>query len=118
MTMEDFQQLRRDSLEHATLLWSLTETPGDCHLYEHKATSQESRQLSIVDERQLSDAFAFIASWKDDTDEIVAACTEEKRPTDVGIVIRIASNTGNPSEVVVKLQGVVATMRRASSRSK
>ncbi|KAF2173319.1 hypothetical protein M409DRAFT_49782 [Zasmidium cellare ATCC 36951] len=115
--MEEFQQLRRDSLEHATLLWSLTETPGDSCMYRDKATTQVFRQLSIVHERQLTDAFAFIASWKDDPDEIVAVCVEEKRPIDPGIVIRIASNTGNPSAIVAKLQCVAAMMKRASHRN-
>lgn len=115
--MEDFQQLRRDSLEHATLLWSLTDTPGCLYMYEDKTTTQVSRQLSIVHERQLADAFAFIASWKDDADKIVAVCIEEARTIDSGMVIRVASNTGNPSALVAKLQDVAAILRRASHGS-
>lgn len=72
----------------------------------------------MVKERQLADAFAFIASWRDDIDNVMAACVEERHSRDTGITIRVVSNTGDPLGVVNKMQVVVSTIMKASHRSK
>lgn len=116
--MEDYQRLRLQCPEYITLLWSLTETPGDFKTYRDSAEEQSSRKLLLIEEKQLADAFAFIASWKDNPDDVMAVCVEEGHSPDAAITIRVASNSGNPSGIVDRLRYVASIMMRATDRSK
>lgn len=112
--MEYYTRLRIRAIENATLLWSvreIVETPS-----ENVFTPADGAwELPIHRETQLADDLAFIAADRDDSTKIMAVCIEEVAD-DRSIIVRVASNTGAPQEVVHNLQIIAELMVRAASR--
>lgn len=69
--------------------------------------------FSLRREIQLSGDYAFISSMKDDSNRIMAVCTEADGDG-AGLTIRVAVNTGCLTDVVQELQEVANIMMRAS----
>ena len=112
--MDQYNEDRRRITENAALLWTLAEVPEKPAVNGILPVEGEWT-MPINREAQLSDDLAFIASSKDDSNEIMAVCVEEGADRS-SIVVRVASNAGDLSSTVQNLQGIADLMVRAASR--
>ncbi len=80
-----------------------------------RGSQDEHRRLSLNREKQLVDSFAFIAASSDDPLRIMAVCIEECQNKD-GMIIRLASNTGDLSNLKQGFTGIAQTLEQASSK--
>ena len=71
-----------------------------------------ARQLTVQRERQLAEGFAYIAATTDDMYRVMGVCIEEY-PDQRGITVRLASNTGDSSNVVAGLRGTLSMLENA-----
>ena len=109
------QDVQKRLVENITLLWTLCDIPGKPKENKIRAGHDGGRQLSWDRERQLADSFAFISALTDD--RVMAACIEEN-PDGKGMIVRIASNTGDLSDVTQGFNGIARTLEQASLRRK
>lgn len=112
--MDQYEELRKHTIENATLLWTLAEVPekpAESTVY----SVDGEWTLPINRKVQLTEELTFIASSKDGSKEIMAVCLEEGADK-VSMVIRVASNAGNLLRMVQNLQGVADLMARATRR--
>ena len=112
--MNQYDEHRRSTIENATLLWTLAEVPEKPT--ENSILNVEGEwTLPITREIQLTEDLAFIASSKDDSNEVMAVCVEEGADK-TSMVIRVASNAGDHLHVVQNLRGIADLMVRAARR--
>ena len=112
--MDQYDEHRRSTIENAALLWALAEVPEKPT--ENSISNVEGEwTLPITREIQLTEDLAFIASSKDDSNEVMAVCMEEGADK-ASIVIRVASNAGDLSHMVQNLQGIADLMVQAARR--
>ena len=112
--MDQYNEDRRHTIENATLLWTLVEVP-EKPAENSILTVEGEWTLPISREVQLTDDLAFIASSKDESDEVIAVCVEEGA-NGTSTVIRVASNAGDLPSAVQNLQGIADLMVRANRR--
>lgn len=112
--MDAWNAMRRRTVENATMLCALTETPEDpkenCI-----ATQKEEWALPLSRERQLAEDFVFISSYRDSPDEVMAVCIEEGADGR-SMHVRVASNTGGLVHVVNHLERIADIMMKATTR--
>ena len=111
------QKTQKRLVENMTLLWTLSETPGQPQNHKTKGGRNEGMQLSWDRERQLVDSFAFISATTDDPLRVMAVCIEEDSDMN-GITIRLASNTGDLGLVTRGFNDIARTLEQASMRSR
>jgi hypothetical protein len=114
--MATYQEINKTIAENSALLFSITDVPEEfqeCKL----ADEDESYQLPIAREKQLADDFAFISAWTQDGTKVMAVGIEEDADKQ-GMVIRLASNTGQSTVAGDGLEGIASTLQKAASRSK
>ena len=92
------QKIQKRLVENITLLWALGETPDQPKENELRESYDEGRQLFPNRERQLVNNFAFISASTDNMLRVMAVCIEENF-NKTGMIIRLASNTGDLSYV-------------------
>jgi hypothetical protein len=114
--MEDWNTTKNRTMEHATLLWSLQEVP-ERPVENTMPVIEGHWSLPMIRERQLADDFAFISSFRDASDEVMAVCVEESE-AGASLTIRVASNVGVGEHAVQELQGVADVMLQSRSRGK
>lgn len=111
--MDRYDQLRRRTIQNATVLWSLTDLPE--RPTENQISSDvRTGTLSIKRERQLAEDFAFIACTRDVSEEVIAVCVEEHKE-ESKLLIRVASNSGDINYAVAMLRSVAALMMEAAT---
>lgn len=111
------QEIQKRLVENITLLYTLCEVPGEPEENDVHSGHDEGRQLSRDRERQLTDSFAFISATTDDMLRVMAVSIEED-PDKKGMTIRLASNTGDLSDITQGLNGIGRTLEQASLRSR
>ena len=111
------QTTQKRLVENITLLWTLSEIPGQSKDNKFKGGCDDGRQLSWDRERQLVDSFAFISATTDDPLRVMAVCIEEDSDK-IGITIRLASNTGDLDSVTRGLNDIARILEQASTRSR
>lgn len=111
------QKIQKRLVENITLLYTLCEVPGEPKEHNIHPGHDEGRQLSRDRERQLTDSFAFISATTDDMLRVMAVGIEED-PDRNGMTVRLASNTGDLSDVTQGLNGIARTLEQASLRSR
>ena len=112
--MDEYNEVRRRTIENAALLWTLAEVPEKPT--ENSILNVEGEwTLPISREVQLTEDLAFIASSKDDSNEVLALCVEEGADK-TSMVVRVASNAGDLLSAVQNLQGIADLMVRATRR--
>jgi len=112
--MNEYTQARCRAAENAALLLCLKEQPSTPWDSTHN-TNDSSNALSLSQETQLVEYFAFISSTKDDPNRVTAVCVEEDQDR-AGMTFRVAANTGCLSHIVQELQAVADIMMRAAMR--
>ena len=108
--------IRKRLAENIILLWALTETPGEPKECQLRASNDGARQLTVERERQLADDFAFLSATTDDTLRVMAVGLEEDLDQQ-GMTIRLASNTGDLTEVKEGFENIVQVLEQAALRS-
>lgn len=103
-------------MENITLLWTLNEVPEKPSIDTTICKSDDSRDLPPKRERQLAENFALLCATTDDMLRVVAVCVEENSDQR-GLTLRIASNTGDLSNIKLGLRGIAETLERARLRS-
>ncbi|KAL9032833.1 MAG: hypothetical protein Q9180_006283, partial [Flavoplaca navasiana] len=98
------EKIQKRLVENITLLWAICEVPNVPKENELRGSQDEHRRLSLDREKQLVDSFAFIAASTDDPLRVMAVCIEECQNKE-GMIIRLASNTGDLSSLK---QGLIA----------
>lgn len=109
------QEIQKRLVENITLLWALCEVPNLPKENELRGSQDERRKLSLDREKQLVDSFAFIAASTEDPLRVMAVCIEEC-PSEDGMIIRLASNTGDLSSIEQGFNGIARTLEQASSK--
>lgn len=118
LDMDTYPSICRRIVANSALAQSILKNPvvlgpdTECEL----PVDDGSHQLSVERERKLADDFAFLAATTDDTDRIMAVAIEEDADR-MGMHLRVASNTGDLSNVEEGLQKIVDILRRAASPS-
>ena len=111
------QEIQKRLVENITLLWTLCKVPGKPKDNDIHVGHDEGRQLPRDRERQLADSFAFISATTDNMEQVMAVCIEED-PDKEGMTVRLASNTGDLSDVTQGLKDIARTLEQASLRSR
>lgn len=112
--MDSSQAIRRRLAENCIFLFAVNEIPGkpeECEL----PAEDSSRQLPVVREKQLAEDFAFISASTDDMHKVMAIGLEEDSDRK-GMTIRLASNTGDLSEVKEGFESIANILQRAATR--
>ena len=107
----------RERLKHnITILWALNE------IQEIEQENQlrpdiepHARHLSAEREREIADNLAFLCATSDDPLKVRAVCLEEE-PNTLGVIVRLASNTGGLLTVKHGLERIARIMQRAARR--
>lgn len=113
--MEAWNAVRQRTVENATMLCAFTENP-EAPKGNRITVPHGNWTLSVEHERQLAEDLAFISSYRDCSDEIMAVCLEEGVDRR-SLLVRVASNKGNLQRVVDNLQAVADVMVEAVPRS-
>ena len=110
------QKVQKRLVENITLLWTLCDVPGQPKENKIHRGLDKGRQLPPDRERQLIDSFAFISASTDDMLRVMAVSIEED-PDKSGMTVRLASNTGDLSDVTQGFKGIARILEQASLRS-
>ena len=102
-------------MENVTLLWTLNEVPEVPQENVLNCETDETRQLTPEQERQLVDNLAFISAATDNMLRVMAVCIEESADQQ-GMTIRLASNTGDLTPIVEGFQVIARTIEKAALR--
>ena len=108
---------QRQLMENITLLWTLNEIPGIPAETQLSVESSPDRSLTILREKELVDNLAFLSSTKDNSLKVMAVCVEE-RDDHEGLTIRLASNTGDITDVQQGFEGIAGVLEQAATRGK
>ena len=108
---------QRQLIENITLLWTLNEIPERPSETQLSNGSLPDRSLTILQEKELVDNLAFLSSTKDTHLKIMAVCVEE-RDDHEGLTIRLASNTGDITDVQQGFKKVARVLEEAATRGK
>ena len=104
-------------MENITLLWTLNEVPEKRAERELSIETSPCRSLSTEREKEIVDNLAFLSSTTDDSLKIMAVCMEEKADHK-GLVIRLASNTGDITGVQKGFEEIARVLEVAATRGK
>ncbi|EPE34262.1 hypothetical protein GLAREA_07275 [Glarea lozoyensis ATCC 20868] len=105
-----WQQLR-GSISHLGRLNPVPEQPRE-HIL---VSSGSTHQLSISRENEITSNLAFLSAIRDDSLKVMAVCIEEAS-NGKEITIRIASNTGDLSEVTSGFKRLARSLEQAARR--
>jgi hypothetical protein len=103
-------QLRR-SIDRLAELNQVPEKPRENNLISGRSV----HFLSISRENEISSNLAFLSAVSDSSLKVMAVCIEEYR-NGRGLIIRIASNTGDLSEVTNGLRTLAGSLEEAAQR--
>lgn len=105
------QQLRQS----ISRLRQLNEIPGLPKENDLTLATDSTRHLSIQRENEIASNLAFLSAISNDNQKVMAVCVEEY-PIGEGITIRIASNSGDVSEVTNGFQVLATILEQAAQR--
>jgi hypothetical protein len=105
------QQLRQ-SISRLRHLNEIPEPPKENPLV---LARDPTRRLTIGREQEIASNLAFLSATSDNNQKVMAVCVEE-RPDEEKIIIRIASNSGDLSEVGHGFQRLASILQTAAQR--
>lgn len=109
---------RQRLMETIVVLWTLTEVPGGSNIHTPTCLSPENqaaRQLTFEREKSLVEILAFLSGTTDDPSKVMAVCIEEGSAGD-SLTIRLASNSGDCSNVLSGFKSIAITLEQSSRR--
>ncbi len=102
-------------MQNIILLWTLSpipEKPKENNLISNIATPH---RLAVERENEIVGHLAFLSATTDDSLKVMAVCVDEDESGEA-ITIRVASNTGDLSEVVTGLKRLGRILEQAARR--
>ena len=105
----------RRLLENITLLCMLDEVPEMPKANVLSDGPKERRILPIQLERDIVDDLAFLSSYADDSNKVMAVCIEEHHNGE-SLIIRIACNSGGLQKVKDGFTNLANVLQKAASR--
>lgn len=106
-------KVQKHLVENISLMRAVCETPNQPKENELSNNYDGGRKLPLDREKQLVDSFAFFAATTDNMLRVMAVCVEEKSDGD-GMIIRLASNTGNISPIQQGFNSIAQILEQAS----
>ncbi|KAH8671923.1 hypothetical protein BGZ60DRAFT_527361 [Tricladium varicosporioides] len=97
------------------ILKNLNEVPEPPKEHILVIDTNSAHQLSIERENEIASNLAFLSAASDDNNRVMAVCIEE-HPSGDGITIRIASNSGDFSEVINGFKRLATILEKATGR--
>lgn len=79
------------------------------------APGVDSHNLSVEREKDIASNLAFLSATSDDNQKVMAVCVEEQLNGE-GIIIRIASNSGDLSEVTNGFKMLATILEKSAQR--
>jgi len=101
----------RGSINHLARINQVPERPIENSLVPRNS----AHQLSILRENEITSNLAFLSAISDDSLRVSAVCVQEQ-PNGKGITIRIASNTGDLSNVISGFRTLARSLELAARR--
>ena len=86
-------------MENITLLWTLNDIPERPAKRLTSTETSTNRSLTTEQERKIAGHLAFLSATTDNSRKVMAVCVEEKDDHE-GLVVRLASNTGDITAVL------------------
>lgn len=114
-TMWDSDVSRKRLLQNITLLWALNqipEKPSENHLV---SRTDNTHRLTVERENEIVDNLAFLSATTKDYLKVMAVCVEEDE-SGQAITIRIASDTGDLSELAKGFSRLAKVLEQAALR--
>ena len=105
-------------METIVILWTLTEVPEIPDVQKPTFIPPEGhkkRQLTFEHEKGLVSILAFLSGTTDDPSKVMAVCIEEGISGD-NIMIRLATNSGDCSDVVSGFSRIATILQESSRR--
>lgn len=106
---------RQELLRSTTLFQSLNKVPEPPKNNVFSSGIDSSYRLSASREKEIASNLAFLSATSDDNLNVMAVCVEE-HPQKDGITIRVASNSGELTEVVNGLKNIARILECAARR--
>ena len=108
---------RLDLARNVAVLYALNEVPGRDQACEISETEGDgNNRLPLLREKELAEDFAFLCATSDSPEEVRAVAIEPQ-VDGTGILVRVASNTGDLDHVVRGLQAIGYELEVAARRS-
>ncbi len=111
---------RQRLMETIVILWTLTEVPGGPKVRKPVHLLSEgpaTRQLTFEREKGLVQILAFLSGTTDDPSKVMAVCIEESSVGD-SLTIRLATNSGDCSDVLPRFRGIATILEQSSRRGR
>lgn len=111
---------RQRLMETIVILWTLTEAPGAPNVQKPAqltSESQATRQLSFEREKGLVEMLAFLSATTDDPSRVMAVCIEES-PVGDSVTIRLATNSGDCSDIFSGFRRIAKILEQSSIRGR
>ncbi len=109
------EQLKK-AIEDLERLNDVPQSPQENELLSRDGRD-ETYKLSASRENEIAGNLAFLSATTDDRERVMAVCIEEFADG-TGLIIRVASNTGNLSEIKEGFQTLARILEQAARRSK
>jgi hypothetical protein len=106
---------RKRLLQNITLLWTLRRIPEKPSENLLSSDNESTHRLTAKRENEIVGNLAFLSATNDDHLKVMAVCIEED-DTGEAITIRIASNSGDLSEVVNGFKRLGGVLEQAARR--
>ena len=103
-------------LDNATLLKTLNNVPERPRDNVYTGERSKSRRLTPEREQQLASSFAYLSANAKDVHKVRAASVEEN-PKEGGITIRVATNSGDLSNIKEGLEKIVSAVNAARDKN-
>jgi hypothetical protein len=108
---------RQELLQSISLLRILNEVPEPPSQNIPSSENDTVRCLNISREKEIASNLAFLSATSYNSKEVMAVCVEA-HPNGHEITIRVASNTGDLTEVVAGFKKLAKVLERASRRGR
>lgn len=95
--------------ENVTLLQKVNSEPGRPSENAIPCLELDERALKLRHERDIADCLAFVSTYSNDPNRIMALCIEEK-PNRQGLIVSVAANAGNLDTLTSGMRGIVSIL--------
>jgi hypothetical protein len=106
---------RKRLLQNITLLWTLNQIPETPRENQLVSGTDRTHRLTVERENEIVANLAFLSATTKDYLKVMAVCVEEDDSGEA-VTIRIASNTGNLSELVKGFSRLAKVLEQAARR--
>lgn len=102
--------------ENITLLQKVNSEPGRPSENAIPCLELDERALKLRHERDIADCLAFVSTYSNDPNRVMALCIEEK-PNRQGLIVSVAANAGNLDTLTFGMHGIVSILENEARGS-